>query len=64
MSSYERLQREILNVLLEANNGKIGPILLNPDQLEKEVKLLQSNLPSSLRLPTNEEKVKYKVELK
>lgn len=55
MSSYERLQRAILKILLETSNVKLGPVLLSPDQLEKEASLLKTNLPGSLRLPINDD---------
>lgn len=53
MSSYRQIQAAILNVLLDSHSGKISPLLLNVDQLRKEIAVLQEHMPNSLKLPGN-----------
>lgn len=53
ISSYRQLQTAILNVLLESNNGKISPLILNPNQLEKELIFLRKYMPKTLKLPND-----------
>lgn len=50
-STYERSQKELIDLLVDAHNGKISPFLLTPMQLREEIKFIREHITTSLIIP-------------
>lgn len=47
----EEVQKEGLEILLDANNGHVHPVLISPEQLQSEVARIRNELPAKYVLP-------------
>ncbi|XP_037959252.1 uncharacterized protein LOC119688653 [Teleopsis dalmanni] len=54
-ANLQRIQAEIINVLIDSHHGKISPLLLSPQQLKNEIKHIRSHIPLSRRFPVNQD---------
>lgn len=55
ISSVQRTQMAILQVITDTQHGTINPLLMTPKQLKTAATFLKEHLPSNLRLPGSEE---------
>lgn len=51
MSECEKVQKAVIELLINLNHGRINPTLLTPTQLQKELMLNNAKLPAKLLIP-------------
>lgn len=51
VSTLQRVQTSIMDVLIDSHHGKLNPLLLTPRQLKREIINIKSHLPQHLQLP-------------
>ena len=56
-SDLQRLEADIFDVLTDARHNKISPLLISPQQLQREIIKIKEHLPASLHLPFNQNDV-------
>lgn len=49
--TYQQTQDALIGLILDTQHGRINPLLLSPDQFNKQISIIQGHIPSAVKIP-------------